>query len=67
MKFLFSILVLIIAAPSFAQETSVIEKRAQEFHGVINLNDKQEWIKFIKENYTQALIDKPVTSQVQTN
>jgi hypothetical protein len=67
MKFLFSIVTLIIAAPIFAQEASVMEKRAHEFQRVINLNDKQEWIKFIKENYTQALIDKPMTSQVQTN
>jgi hypothetical protein len=67
MKFLFSVLILIFAGPIIAQETNVMEKRAHEFQRVINLNDKQEWIKFIKENYTQALIDKPVTSQVQTN
>jgi hypothetical protein len=52
-----------------AQETmaSVMENRAREMHRVINLSDKQEWIKFIKENYTQALIDKQQTMKVQSN
>lgn len=36
-------------------------------HRVINLSDKQEWIRFIKENYTQALIDKQQTMKVQSN
>jgi hypothetical protein len=44
-----------------------MEKRARELQRVINLNDKQAWIKFIKENYTQALIDKQMTAKVQTN
>lgn len=67
MKFLISSLILITAASTFAQETSVMEKRAHEFQQVININDKQAWIKYIKENYTQALIDKAMTAQVQTN
>jgi hypothetical protein len=33
-------------------------------HRVICLSDKEQWRKFIKENYTQALIDKPMRSQV---
>ncbi|HEV8513785.1 MAG TPA: hypothetical protein VGQ59_10930 [Cyclobacteriaceae bacterium] len=49
-----------------AQETKqqVMEKRAKELHRVISLSDKDAWRKFIKENYTQALIDKPMRSQV---
>lgn len=49
-----------------AQETKqqVMEKRAKEMHRVISLSDKEAWRKFIKENYTQALIDKPMRSQV---
>ena len=44
-----------------------MEKRAREMHRVINLSDKQAWIKFIKENYTQALIDKQQTMKVHGN
>lgn len=49
-----------------AQETKqqAMEKRAKEMHRVICLSDKDAWRKFIKENYTQALIDKPMRAQV---
>jgi hypothetical protein len=52
-----------------AQETmqQVIEKRAREMHRVIGLTDKEQWKKFIMENYSQALIDKPMRSQVSRN
>jgi hypothetical protein len=42
----------------------VMEKRARELHRVIGLSDKDQWRKFIRENYSQALIDKPTRSQV---
>ena len=41
-----------------------MEKRAKEMHRVICLSDKEQWRKFITENYTQALIDKPMRQQV---
>jgi len=44
-----------------------MEKRAREMHRVIGLDDKQQWINFIKENYTQALIDRQQTMKVQSN
>jgi hypothetical protein len=49
-----------------AQESmqQVMEKRAREMHRVICLSDKEQWKKFITENYTHALIDKPMRSQV---
>ncbi len=69
MKTLFTLIILSLSFTSFAQEslTTAMEKRAREMHRVINLNDKQEWIRFIKENYTQALIDKQQTMKVQSN
>lgn len=67
MKFLVIMFAFVIASPTLAQEASVMEKRAREMHRVLNINDKQEWIKFIKENYTQALIDKQQTMKVQSN
>lgn len=70
MKTLFSVIILLaITFHSRAQESmaTVMEKRAREMHRVINLNDKQEWIRFIKENYTQTLIDKQQTMKVQSS
>ncbi len=63
------ILLLSLFFNSLAQESmaTVMEKRAREMHRVINLSDKQEWIRFIKENYTQALIDKQQTMKVQSS
>ncbi|HLZ17931.1 MAG TPA: hypothetical protein VKQ08_12855 [Cyclobacteriaceae bacterium] len=58
-----------ICAGARAQETmqQVMEKRAREMHRVICLPDKDQWQRFIKENYTQALIDKPMKSQVSAS
>jgi len=49
-----------------AQETmqQVMEKRAREMHRVICLSDKEQWKKFITENYTQAFIDRAMKTQV---
>lgn len=49
------------------ERNKAIEKKAREFHRVIGLDDKQQWKKFIAENYSQALIDKPMKSVVNTN
>lgn len=55
--------------PALCQDTmeKVMEKRTKEMHRVIGLTDKEEWKKFVKENYTQALIDKPMQAKVQTS
>lgn len=57
-----------LSVVSFAQNTleKTMEKRAREMHRVICLNDKDVWKNFIKENYTQRLIDKPMQAKVQT-
>ena len=45
---------------AFAQESTekVMEKRALEMHRVLGLSSKDAWKKFVKENYSQAFIDK---------
>ncbi len=70
MKRIFTLLVISLIAFSVkAQETmqQIMEKRAREMHRVICLSDKEQWRKFIKENYTQALIDKPMRTQISKN
>lgn len=67
-----TLLLLFITSISFVAQTqdtpeNTMEKRAREMHRVILLSDKEAWRKFIKENYTQTLIDKPMRQQVQTS
>ena len=68
MKRLFTVLVIssCCCLNAFAQESieKTMEKRAREMHRVIGLTSKEDWKKFIKENYTQTLIDKPMRAQV---
>jgi hypothetical protein len=47
---------------SIAQDnlTKTMEKRAREMHRIIGLDNKAEWKKYIQENYSQSLIDKPM-------
>jgi hypothetical protein len=51
----------------FAQQAKekAMEKRAREMQRVIGVDDPAEWKKFVKENYTQALIDRPMKSTIQ--
>ncbi len=68
MKTLFSCLILVVISNgTFAQESmdQISEKRVREMHRVICLSDKDQWRKFIKENYTEALINKPMRANVQ--
>ena len=68
-KLLILLTFLVPSAAAFAQESmeKTMETRAREMHRVIGLNDPAVWKKFIKENYTQALIDKPMRAKVQTS
>lgn len=67
-----TLLLLFIASISFVAQSQdspekTMEQRAREMHRVILLSDKEAWRKFIKENYTQKLIDKPMRQNVQTS
>ncbi|MBS1977521.1 MAG: hypothetical protein JST46_09125 [Bacteroidetes bacterium] len=60
-----TLLLVLFAVSAVAQTPEQIkEKRAREMHRVLNLDDRAAWEKFIKENYTQALIDRPMTAKV---
>lgn len=60
---------LLLTLPLLAQDApaTVMEKRAREMARVISVNDPAVWKKFIQENYTQALIDKPMRAKVEGN
>lgn len=67
MKKVLLIVLIAIGYAAHAQDTmeKVMEKRARELHRVICLDDPAQWKKFIRENYTEALINKPMKAQVQ--
>jgi hypothetical protein len=69
MKKLTTLLLLLTVLTSgvLAQTADVMEKRAREMHKAILSSDKEQWKKFINENYSQALIDKPMRAAVQTD
>ncbi len=56
-----------LAGMAFSQESmeKIMESRAREMYRVISLDEPETWKKFIKENYTKALIDKPMRSQIE--
>lgn len=67
MKTIFSILItLTLSYQALAQDSKekIIEARAKEMMRVISLNDKEQWKKFIKENFTEALINKNTQAKV---
>jgi adenylosuccinate synthase len=45
----------------------IMERRAREMMRVISLSDKEQWKKFVKENCTQAFIDKTMKAKVATS
>jgi hypothetical protein len=54
---------------SYAQDSmeKTMEARARELHRVLGLTSSDDYKKFMRENYTQALIDKPVKMSKQVS
>src|SRR6267154_1954807 len=65
MKKIHLLLVFLLCYVSGSAQTleQTMEKRAREFHRVIGLTDKEQWKRFIQENYTKALIEKPMKTK----
>jgi hypothetical protein len=68
-KLILLIVIFITWLPSFAQESmeTIMGKRAKEMIRVIDLTDKEQYKKFIKENYSEAFINKPMKATVETS
>jgi len=57
----------LFCANAFSQTMEqVMDKRAREMHRVLGLADKEQWKKFIQENYSKTLIEKPMKSTRKT-
>lgn len=54
---------------TFGQGASeqVMESRAKEMIRVISLNDKEQWKKFLRENCTEAFINKTMKAKVESS
>ena len=68
MKTLISFLFVFIAFSAISQSdnTKRLEQRAKDFHDAISKNDKDIWLNYMKENFTNALIERPMRAQVAT-
>lgn len=66
MKTLLTIFVILIGYELTSAQThdDIIAGRALEFHRILSLKDKDQWRKFVKENYTKTLIDRPMRAQI---
>lgn len=62
MKTLLFVSILAIATTTNAQSDAkaVMEKTTKELYRVLSLSDKEQYRKFMKENYTKELLEKPV-------
>lgn len=69
MKHLFASLLVLISVSAFCQSdnSKILEQRAKDFHQTISKNDKDGWLKYMKENFTTALIERPMRAQVATS
>lgn len=65
MKKLILLIATLIGFQSFSQTMEKeMEKKAREFHRVIGQTSKDQWKKFIQENYAKSLIEKPMRAKV---
>jgi hypothetical protein len=67
MKSLISILIIsTLSFQALAQDSKekIMETRSKEMMRVIGLNDKEQWKKFIQENFTEAFINKNMKAKV---
>jgi len=64
MKKLYFVIAILFSVNGFAQTIEkVTEQRAREFHRVIGLNDKEQWKKFIQENYSKSMIERQMKTK----
>jgi hypothetical protein len=64
---LFILLICFVSLQAQGDRAKQTDKRAREMFKAIASDNPETWKKFITENYTQQLIDKPMRSQVATS
>lgn len=63
------IILIVCGFGAMAQDSmeQIMEKRARELYRVLGLAQVDDYKKFMRENYTKALLDKPVKMSRQVN
>jgi hypothetical protein len=69
MKNLFLLICFFAFAGAIGQDKrqATMEKRANELRRVMGLNEKEQWKKFMLENYSKSLLERPVKSTTKTS
>ena len=57
----------LVAAFGQDKRQATMEKRVTELHRVMGLNEKEQWKKFMLENYSKSLLERPVKSTTKTS
>lgn len=68
-KSLLFIVFAVVGFAAIAQDSmeKIMEGRARELYRVLSLTSSDDYKKFMKENYTKALLDKPVKMSKQVS
>lgn len=68
MKRILPLIFLWVYSIAFSQtdKSKTLEQRARAFHAAISQADKEGWKNYITQNFTQALIDRPMRAKVVT-
>jgi len=61
------LLICVFAFVAQDKKKTIIENRARELHRVIGVKDKELWKKFMRDNYSKAMLEKPVKSNIETD
>ncbi|HEY5916981.1 MAG TPA: hypothetical protein VIU13_06245 [Chryseolinea sp.] len=60
------LLICVFAFVAQDKKKTIMENRARELHRVIGVKDKELWKKFMRDNYSKAMLEKPVKSNIET-
>jgi len=61
------LLICVFAFVAQDKKKTIMENRARELHRVIGVKDKELWKKFMRDNYSKAMLEKPVKSNIETD
>ncbi|HEY0741789.1 MAG TPA: hypothetical protein VGD40_10010 [Chryseosolibacter sp.] len=69
MKPIITLLLLSICSYAMCQKdnTQILEQRAKDFHVAISKDDKEVWRKFMNNNFTNDLIERPMRAKISTS
>jgi hypothetical protein len=69
MKTIFVAVIMLVSLSGLRQsdKSAVLDQRARDFHKAISIKDKAGWKKYMLENFTQALIERPLRAKVVTS